>query len=270
MCRVLNVSRSGYYEWLNRGESLRRKKERELVETIRAIFTECKGRYGSPRILDELRARGIRCGKSRIERIMRDLGLRARSKRCFRVTTDSKHSYPIAPNVLGQEFNAQAPNQVWLADITYIRTFEGWLYLAAVIDLFSRRIVGWAMSETITADLTMTALDMAIQCRRPSKGLIHHSDRGVHYACHAYQKVLQQADMVCSMSRKGNCWDNAPMESFFSTLKTECVDGKTYLSRSHAKRDIFEFIEIDYNRKRRHSSIGSMSPSNFESLRKCA
>ena len=266
----MNVSRSGYYEWLGRGESLRRKKDQELTETVKSIFAQHKGRYGSPRIHDELCARGIRCGKTRIERIMRAHGLVARPKRRFKATTNSNHDYPVAPNVLDQKFYAYSPNQVWLGDITYIRTFEGWLYLAVVMDLYSRKIVGWAMSETMTADLTLKALDMAILSRRPAKGLIHHSDRGVQYACHEYQNILHDAGMVCSMSRKGNCWDNAPMESFFSTLKTECVAGRTFLARTQAKREIFEYMEIEYNRKRRHSSLSSMSPSDYEKLRKCA
>lgn len=270
MCRVINVSRSGYYEWLNRGKSRRQKEDCALAATIQAIFTEHKGRYGSPRIHDELRDRGIRCGKTRVERIMRHHGLRSRPKRRFVATTNSNHDYPVAPNILDQRFQVQAPNRVWLTDITYIRTFEGWLYLAAVMDLFSRNIVGWSMSETMTTDLTLSALNMAIQSRRPLKGLIHHSDRGVQYACHAYQQALRQNGMQCSMSRKGNCWDNAPMESFFSTLKTECVGGKVYLSRAQAKREIFGYIEIDYNRKRRHSSLGSMSPINYEILSNCA
>lgn len=270
MCQKLEVSRSGYYQWHKRDESPRKKKDRELKEKILAIYIKSKKRYGSPRINDELRDMGIRCGKKRIERLMRELGIRARHKRQFRVTTNSKHNYPVAPNLLNRQFQVNAPNQVWVADITYIRTFEGWLYLAAVMDLFSRKIVGWSMSKTMTSDLAITALKMAIHSRRPSKGLMHHSDRGVQYASHAYQDVLKNHGMVCSMSRKGNCWDNAAMESFFSTLKTECIDEKIYLSRTQAKREIFEFIEIDYNRKRRHSTIGSMTPENFENQRKSA
>lgn len=266
----MNVSRSGYYEWLDRGESFRRKKDQELADTIKSIFAQYKGHYGSPRIQDELHARGIRCGKTRIERIMRSHGLVARPKRRYIATTNSNHDYPVAPNVLDQKFYADAPNQVWLGDITYIRTFEGWLYLAAIMDLHSRKIVGWAMSEIMTAALTLQALDMAILARRPATGLIYHSDRGVQYACREYQKVLRAAGMICSMSRKGNCWDNAPMESFFSTLKTECVAGRTFLARTQAKREIFEYIEVFYNRKRRHSSLDSMSPSDYEKLRKCA
>jgi transposase InsO family protein len=270
MCRFLQVSRSGYYQWLRRGQSRHRKKDQELAQKIRAIFKQSKQRYGSPRIRQELKDLRVPCSKKRVERLMREMNLRARHKRQFKVTTNSKHNYPVAQNLLNRQFQVNAPNQVWLADITYIRTFEGWLFLAAVMDLFSRKIVGWAMSESINAALATTALQMAIKRRRPRKGLLHHSDRGVQYACYAYQDVLQDNQMICSMSRKGDCWDNAPMESFFSTLKIECMDHKVYLSRSQAKREIFEFIEIDYNRKRRHSAIGGMTPENFEKQRKCA
>jgi putative transposase len=270
MCRILNVSRSGYYQWYKRGDSHHKKRDLELKEKILHIFNKHKQRYGSPRIHDELRDMDIRCGKKRVERLMRELGIRARHKRQFRVTTNSKHDHPVAPNLLNRQFKVNAPNKVWVADITYIRTFEGWLYLAAVMDLYSRKIVGWAMSDTISTELALSALRMAIQRRRPTKGLMHHSDRGVQYASHPYQKVLKAHQMVCSMSRKGNCWDNAVMESFFSTLKTECIEGKIYLSRARAKCKIFEFIEIDYNRNRRHSSIGSMTPENFENRRKSA
>jgi putative transposase len=266
MCRILHVSRSGYYEWSCRGDSVHTRKDRELKATILAIYQQYKRRYGSPRIYDELRDRKIRCGKKRIERLMRELGLQARPKRHFKVTTDSNHHYRIAPNLLNRQFHANAPNRVWTADITYIRTFEGWLYLATIMDLCSRRIIGWAMSETLKNDFVISTLRMAIQSRRPAEGLLHHSDRGVQYASDDYQALLHKHQMICSMSRKGNCWDNAPMESFFSTLKIECVSERVYLSKAQARREIFEFIEIDYNRKRRHSSIGSMSPENFEKL----
>jgi putative transposase len=270
MCRFLKVSRSGYYQWRKRDESPRKKKDRQLKELILTIYIKHNKHYGSPRIYDELHDMGIRCSKKRIERLMQELGIKARFKRQFRVTTNSKHNYPVAPNLLNRQFQIDAPNQVWVADITYIRTFEGWLYLAAVMDLFSRKIIGWSMSNTIDTNLSIAALKMAIHCRKPLKGLLHHSDRGVQYASLDYQDVLKENHIVCSMSRKGNCWDNAPMESFFSTLKTECIEGKIYLSRAQAKREIFEFIEIDYNRKRRHTSIGSMPPEKFENQRKVA
>jgi transposase InsO family protein len=270
MCQFLNISRSSYYQWLKRGECPHAKKDQELKVKIRSIYEQSKKRYGSPRIYAELRAQGIRCGKKRVERLMREMGLQAKHKRQFRVTTNSKHNYPVAQNLLDRQFQVPAPNQVWVADITYIRTFEGWLYLAAIMDLHSRKIVGWAMSDTLKTELAISALKMAIQQRRPTKGLMHHSDRGVQYASNAYQEILTANGMICSMSRKGNCWDNAPMESFFGTLKTECISGNIFLSRFQAKRAIFEFIEIDYNRKRRHSSIGWISPEDFEKQRKCA
>lgn len=270
MCRFLKVSRSGYYAWCKRVESLRKKKDRHLKERIRVIHEQNKKRYGSPRIHAELRAQGIRCSRKRVERLMREMGLRARYKRQFKVTTNSKHDYPVAKNILNRRFQVGAPNKVWVTDITYIRTYEGWLYLAAVMDLYSRKIVGWAMSERMTTEFAISALKMAIRNRRPSKGLLHHSDRGSQYASHPYQKVLKKNRIKCSMSRKGNCWDNAPMESFFSTIKTECIDDGIYLSRAQAKREIFEYIEIDYNRKRLHSVIGYMTPESFENKRKSA
>jgi transposase InsO family protein len=201
---------------------------------------------------------------------MHELNIRARFKRQFRKTTNSNHNYPIAPNLLNRQFKVDAPNRVWVADITYIRTYEGWLYLAAVIDLFSRKVVGWSMSNTIDSELAISALKMAIKRRRPPKGLMHHTDRGVQYASASYREVLKDNHIICSMSRKGNCWDNAVAESFFSTLKTECIEGKIYFSRAQARRKIFEYIEIYYNRKRRHSTIGSMTPENFEKLLKTA
>lgn len=266
----MKVSRSGYYRWLRSGKSAREEKDKELQNKIRAIYQEQKRRYGSPRILIELQAQGVRCSRKRVARLMRKMGLRARPKRRFVVTTDSNHTNPIAPNLLDRQFTADAANQVWLADITYIRTYQGWLYLAAVMDLHSRKIVGWAMDDTMFASLPIAALHMAVRSRRPPKGLIHHSDRGSQYASSAYQEVLGQHQIICSMSRKGNCWDNAPMESFFSTLKMECVDGRIFLSKAQAKREIFEYIEIDYNRKRRHSSIGYLTPEKYERLRKAA
>lgn len=270
MCQILHVSRSGYYQWLGRDKSLRKSKDDELKEKIRVIYEQSKKRYGSPRIHQALRNQSIRCSKKRVERLMHEMGICARYKRQFKVTTNSKHNYPVAQNLLNRKFQVDASNKVWVADITYIRTWEGWLYLATVMDLFSRKIVGWAMSETMHSELAISALKMAIQCRKPLKGLMHHSDRGIQYASKSYQDVLKDHHMVCSMSRKGNCWDNAPAESFFSTLKAECVDEKIYLSRAQAKREIFEYIEIDYNRKRIHSSIGNMTPEYFENQRKCA
>jgi transposase InsO family protein len=198
---------------------------------------------------------------------MKDMGIKAIHKRQFKVTTKSDHNYPVAQNILNRNFQADTPNQKWVADITYIRTFEGWMYLAAIMDLYSRKIVGWGMSKTMTATLATTALEMAIHRRHPLKRLLHHSDRGAQYASKEYQELLKKYGMVCSMSRKGNCWDNAPMESFFSTLKAECIAGKIYLSRAQAQREIFEYIEIYYNRQRCHSAIGNMVPEFFENQR---
>jgi putative transposase len=267
MCRFLKVSRSGYYDWLNRGESPRSKRNRELAVIITKLFYQHKGRYGSPRIHNELQKQGIKCGKSKVETLMRQMGLRAREKSKYRKTTDSKHDYPIAPNLLNRNFQVDAPNQVWVSDITYIRTMEGWLYLAIVMDLYSRKIVGWSMSNSLSSSIAVDALQMAIRNRQPRKGLIHHSDRGIQYACNSYRRLLQHNHLVCSMSRKGDCWDNSPAESFFSTLKIECINDRVFLTRAQAKREIFEYIEIDYNRKRSHSSIGYMSPENYENLR---
>lgn len=234
------------------------------------VYQQHESRYGSPRIYHELRDQGVQCSRKRVARLMRASGLRARPKRQFRITTNSNHNLPIAPNLLNRQFQTESANRVWLADTTYIRTHEGWLYLAAVMDLYSRKIVGWAMADINAASLTVSALRMAIQSRRPPKGLVHHSDRGAQYASLAYQDELLKNQIVCSMSRKGNCWDNAPMESFFSTLKLECLEGKALLSKVQAKREIFEFIEIYYNRKRRHSGIGSMAPEDYENLCKSA
>ena len=270
MCQILKVSHSGYYQWLNRGESRHKKKDTELKEKIKTIYGQHQKRYGSPRIFKELRSQEIRCSQKRVERLMREMGIKAIHKRQFKVTTKSDHNYPVAPNILDRNFQADAPNQKWVTDITYIRTFEGWMYLAAVMDLYSRKIVGWAMSKTMTATLATTALEMAILRRHPLKGLLHHSDRGVQYASNDYQELLKKHGMICSMSRKGNCWDNAAIESFFSTLKAECVTGKIYLTRAQAQREIFEYIEIYYNRKRRHSAIGNMIPEFYENQRKCA
>ncbi len=267
MCRFLKVSRSGYYDWLNRGESPRSKRNRELAVTITKLFYQHKGRYGSPRIHNELQKQGIKCGKSKVETLMRQMGLRAREKSKYRKTTDSKHDYPIAPNLLNRNFQVDAPNQVWVSDITHIRTMEGWLYLAIVMDLYSRKIVGWSMSNSLSSSIAVDALQMAIRNRQPRKGLIHHSDRGIQYACNSYRRLLQHNHLVCSMSRKGDCWDSSPAESFFSTLKIECINDRVFLTRAQAKREIFEYIEIDYNRKRSHSSIGYMSPENFEKFR---
>ena len=264
MCEVLEVSLSGLRAWRGGG---RRRPERltdaELLKLIRAIHAQFEAAYGSPRMHEELRDRGHRVGKARVERLMRESGIRGRHKRRWKATTDSKHDLPVAPNVVARDFSPREPNRVWGADITYIGTDEGWLYLAIVLDFFNREIVGWALKERLTADLATDALTMAWFRRRPAAGLIHHSDRGVQYASGAFQAKLAEYAMGCSMSRKGNCWDNAPTESFFNSLKNERVHGSRYRTRADAKADVFQYIEVFYNRVRRHSWLGQISPERY-------
>jgi putative transposase len=265
MCDVLGVSPAGYYAWRSRPECRRSAANRELVHDIQQVHRNTNGRYGSPRIHAELQAQGRGASRGRIERLMRRHGIRAIMARPRRVrTTDSRHNLPIAPNLLERNFIAAAPNRIWLADITYIETDQGWLYLAAVMDLYSRRIVGWAMEDHLRADLPLAALRMAISAQRPGAGLIHHSDRGVQYASADYRKLMRSAGLHASMSRKADCYDNAPMESFFHTLKTELVHHRQYATRQEAKRDIFAYIEGFYNRTRRHSAIGYISPIEMQ------
>ena len=266
------MSKSGFYSWKRRGQGKREKEEQEVMRVIENIHKASKRNYGSPRVHAELKGMGFRCSKSRVERLMREHGIRARTRRKFRVTTDSKHKFPVAQNLLNREFSPKAPNAVWGADITYVWTKEGWLFLAVVLDLYSRQVVGWSMAERMTRKLTLDALKMAIYRRKPAPGLIHHSDRGSQYACADYQQLLNDSDMKCSMSRKGNCWDNAVVESFFHSLKTECIYWETFETREEAMRKIFEWIEILYNRYRRHSALGNLSPVNFEleNIKKCA
>ena len=270
MCSVFQVSRSGYYAWNKRPESSRSKENRALSQEIAAIHRESDGIYGSPKIHGELQRRGKRHGKNRIVRLMRKDGLYSKTKRKFRVTTDSNHSQPVAPNLLNREFNPTGPNQAWTCDITYIWTAEGWLYLAVVMDLFSRTIVGWSMAQRMTRQLVIDALILAAKRRNPPRGLLHHSDRGSQYASDDYQALLTKLGMVCSMSRTGNCWDNAPAESFFGILKRELIFHKRYLSRSQARQSIFDYIERFYNRRRIHSSLGYLTPNEFEELKLAA
>jgi len=260
MCETLGVSRSGYYAWASRAESARVAADRALAAEIQTAHTASRGRYGSPRVHAELRARGRRVGRKRVARLMRGMGLAARRRRRFRRTTDSSHAFPIAPNLLARNFTAEAPDRVWLADLTYIWTAEGWLYLAAVLDLYTRRVVGWAMADHLGHELAMAALDMAIARQRPLPGLIHHADRGVQFAAHRYRARLLAHGMLCSMSRKGDCWDNAPMESFFATLKGELVEGADYQTRDQARADVFHYIEGFYNKRRLHSALGYITP----------
>jgi transposase InsO family protein len=265
MCIVLEVSPAGYYAWRSRPESARSTANCELLSAIKRVHQDNCGRYGSPRIHIVLQKQGRGASRGRIERLMRRHGVRAIMAPPRRVrTTDSRHDLPIAPNLLNRNFTAAAPNRVWLADITYVSTGEGWLYLAAVMDLYSRKIVGWAMRDHLRTELASTALAMAIQRQRPAQGLVHHSDRGVQYASHDYRRRLQSAGIQASMSRKADCYDNAPMESFFHTLKTELVHHRKYTTRAEAKRDIFAFIEGFYNRTRLHSAIGYISPIEME------
>jgi len=267
MCDALSVSPSGYYAWRSRPESRRKSANRALLVDIQRVHARHRERYGAPRIHATLRAEGQTVGRKRIERMMRHHGIRARAPRRYRVcTTDSKHSLPVAPNLLDQNFVADRPNQVWLADITYIPTAEGWLYLAVILDLSTRKVVGWAMRDHMRAELTIAALTMAIQRRRPRAGLIHHSDRGSQYAAGDYRDILRAAAVTQSMSRKANCWDNAPMESFFGTLKTELVHQREYLDRDAARRDLFAYIEGYYNRQRIHSAIGYITPDQAEAM----
>ena len=264
MCHVLRVSRSGYYAWLSRPESQRSLANRQLLSQIRIVHNRNRRLYGSPRVTAELRAEGCRCGENRVARLMREHGIRARTVRKFKVTTDSKHNFPVAPNLLKREFTVDRPNAVWVSDISYIWTSEGWLYLAGVLDLYSRQLVGWSMSRRVDGELTLSALRQAIARRRPGPGLLHHSDQGRQYAADDYRKLLSDCRMTASMSRRGDCWDNAVMESFFGTLKTEMIFFEKFPNREEAKTKIFEYIEVFYNRQRRHSTLGYLSPAEFE------
>jgi len=272
MCRVLEVSRSGYYRWLNRKPSQRELDNQRLDAEICEIYEKSKGRYGSPKITRELRDRGRRVGKNRVAKRMRKAGLRSRIRRKYRVTTDSKHNLPVAPNLLERDFTAQAPDRAWVSDITYLATRTGWLYLTVIIDLFSRMVVGWALSASLSHEMVVVALKRAIRKRRPDKGLVFHSDRGVQYACNDFRNHLKKHGFIQSMSRKGDCWDNAVAESFFGIMKTELVYHEQYKNHQDALHSIFEYIEVFYNRQRRHSTLGYLCPSDFEkqNVRLCA
>lgn len=263
-CVVLNVSISGYRAWKRGGQPARQRlNDVQMLVLIQAIHAEFKGIYGSPRMVREIRRRGFPASKERVERLMRENNIHARHKRRYKVTTDSKHNLPVAQNLLDRNFTPDAPNRVWTSDITYLWTNEGWLYLAIVLDLFNREVVGWSLKPRMTADIVTDALTMAWFRKKPAEGLMHHSDRGSQYASHAFQGKLKEYGMICSMSRKGNCWDNAPTESWFNSFKNERVHGLRYETRDEMKAMAFEYIEVLYNRKRQHSTLGYMSPIQF-------
>ena len=264
MCGLLNVSRSGYYAWRARPESPRTQRDRALMSKIRRIHAKSDGVYGSPRIQAELVAAGVRVGRHKVARLMRLERLRGCPKRRFRVTTQRDPSHPVAKNLLKRNFSADAPNQRWASDITYISTHEGWLYLAVVMDLYSRRIVGWSMSRWMNRRIVLAALRMAIGARQPEAALIHHSDRGSQYTSDSFRDELAKHGIQCSMSSSGNCYDNAVVESFFGLLKRERVNRVRYRTRDEARADLFDYIEVFYNRKRRHGYLGNVSPADFE------
>ena len=266
MCKALNVSPSGYYAWRTRPISAREMANRELVKRIEAVYNDSYETYGSPRIYLELKDQGVACSEKRVARLMRLRGLRAKQVRRYKSTTRRNKKDPVAPNLLKRDFSTVRPDQKWLTDITYIPTREGWLYLAAVLDLYGRRIVGWAMSDRMTADLTISALKMAIRQRQPGAGLIHHSDQGSQYTDGTYQLLLKDHGIRASMNGVGTWYDNAPMESFFGTLKSELVHHRVYDTRDDARPDLFFYIEGFYNRRRRHSSLDYLSPLAYEQL----
>jgi transposase InsO family protein len=264
MCRALAVSPAGYYAWRERPESRRAAANRTLLSAIRVLHQESRETYGSPSIWDALSKQGHAVGKHRVARLMRQDGIRAKTVKKWRATTQSQHRFPVAANTVNRQFTVESPNRVWAGDITYVWTTEGWLYLAVLLDLYSRRVIGWAMGQRLTGELAEQALRMALTNRQPRAGLLHHSDRGSQYAAMNYQQVLTRHGITPSMSRKGNCWDNACVESFFGTLKRELVYHRHYATRDEAKQDIFEYLEVFYNRQRRHSTLGYDSPAEYE------
>ena len=264
LCTVMRVSRSGFYDYMDRFKNPKdRPNEAALRKRIKEIFDESRASYGSRRVGKQLKDEGHQIGRYKARRIMRQMGLRAKTPRRFKLTTDSRHSFPVAPNVLNRNFDIEAPNKVWTADITYVWTFEGWLYLAVIMDLYSRQIVGWSMDNRMKKQLVLDALAMAYWHRKPSKGLLHHSDRGSQYACHDYRKRLESYGMAASMSRKGNCWDNAPTERFFRSLKSERLTACRFFTRQEAKMEILDYITF-YNSIRLHSTLGYLSPMAYE------
>ena len=264
MCQALAVSPAGYYAWRDRPESRRSVHNRTLLSAIRVIHRESRETYGSPSIWDALIKQGHGVGKHRIARLMRVAGIRAKTVKKWCATTDSDHTWPVATNTLNRQFQVKRSNRVWAGDITYVWTTEGWLYLAVVLDLYSRTVIGWAMGSRLTVELAERALTMALANRTPTAGLLHHSDRGSQYAATSYQRLLGEHGITPSMSRTGNCWDNACVETFFGTLKRDLVYHRHYTTREEATQDIFEYIEVFYNRLRRHSTLGYYSPAEFE------
>jgi len=264
MCRVIRASRSGYYGWRKQPQSKREKDNEKILMGIRESHKNSRRAYGSPRITEDLQAKGMRCSENRVARLMKIHGIVGKAKKKFKATTNSKHNLPVAENLLKQNFVTEKPNAVWASDITCIQTLEGWLYLVVILDLYSRQVVGWAMSDRLTSGFVVKALYQAIGRRHPASGCIFHSDRGIQYASTDFRDVLKVYGFIQSMSRKGNCYDNAVAESFFHTLKTEHVYEYRYETRAEARQSIFEYIEMFYNRQRRHSALGYRSPVSFE------
>ena len=266
MCRVLGVPHSTWYAWKNRPESKRKQSDRQMLEKIRKVHKDSRGTYGSPRVTTDLKAQGEIINRKRVARLMRENELVGSPEPKWKVTTESNHDLPVAPNILKRNFTVDAPNQVWVGDITYIWTYQGWSYLATVIDLFSRKVVGWALKDNMTSELVEQALRMAIRQRGSEADLIFHSDRGCQYASRKYQKLLQGYGIIPSMSRRGDCWDNAVAESFFATIKRELINRVSWIDRKSLRTAVYEYIEVFYNRKRRHSTNGNLSPAEYESI----
>jgi putative transposase len=266
MCKQLKASRSGYYAWLKRSPSRRRRRDQQLAVRIAAIHAKSRGTYGSPGIRNELVEDGVKVGRKRVARLMRDQGLSGNPLKKYKRTTDSAHKLPVAKNLVKRRFEAERPNQLWVADITYVWTWEGFLYLASIVDIYSRRVVGWAIADHMRTELALEALAMAVHERQPPPGLMHHSDRGSQYASHEYQKALKARDMVCSMSRKGDCWDNAVAESFFATLKRELIYRQSWPTKARAAAAIVEYITCFYNSWRRHTTLAGKSPMKYEAV----
>jgi putative transposase len=264
MCETFGISPSTFYGWQRKQRSDRARQDGELLAAIRRIFAKSRGRYGAPRVHDQLAREGVRVSRKRVARLMREAGLKAKGRRKYKATTDSNHALPVAPNLLARDFHVERPDAVWVSDITYIWTRQGWMYLAVILDLYSRKVVGWSLAERMTAALVCKALDSAVRLRRPKPGLIFHSDRGSQYASHAFRRRLWRYGMRQSMSRKGDCWDNAVAESFFATLKKELIRNRAFDTRESARAEVFEYIEVFYNRQRAHSLLRYETPDAFE------